>query len=157
MATPAEPFNRVHCHRNSQLSSFLLLADQAGYAIDLDALDPDAFPQAMIASFDGDEAPFKTAIQAIIDDEAPRGLGVDRHRWSHYGQCASVWRSKSDSARLDPSKESEPVKLVGHRTKDLKEAERETGKQAFKSWQARRELERRAARTSFRAPLLVVT
>ncbi|MGJ5021113.1 Fic family protein [Bradyrhizobium oligotrophicum] len=40
------PLNVIHAFREgngrTQLSFFLLLADQAGYAIDLEALDPDA-------------------------------------------------------------------------------------------------------------------
>jgi len=70
--------NVIHAFREgngrTQLSFFLLLADQAGYAIDLDALDPDAFLQAMIASFDGDDALLTAAIQELIEDEDPRDL-----------------------------------------------------------------------------------
>lgn len=40
----------------TQLSFFLLLADQAGYPSDLEDLGPEAFLNAMIASFHGDEA-----------------------------------------------------------------------------------------------------
>ncbi|MGJ5151977.1 MULTISPECIES: Fic/DOC family protein [unclassified Bradyrhizobium] len=70
--------NVIHAFREgngrTQLSFFLLLADQAGHTIDLDALDPDAFLHAMIASFDGDEAPLAAAIQGLIEDEDPREL-----------------------------------------------------------------------------------
>jgi cell filamentation protein len=70
--------NVIHAFREgngrTQLSFFLLLADQAGYTIDLDALDPDAFLQAMIASFDGDEAPLSAAIEGLIEDHGPRDL-----------------------------------------------------------------------------------
>ena len=63
--------NVIHAFREgngrTQLSFFLLLADQAGYAIDLEALDPDAFLQAMITSFDGDEAPLAAVIQGLVD------------------------------------------------------------------------------------------
>jgi cell filamentation protein len=52
----------------TQLSFFLLLADQAGYAIDLEKLNPDAFLQAMITSFDGDEAPLAAVIQGLVEE-----------------------------------------------------------------------------------------
>jgi hypothetical protein len=58
----------------------LLLEDKCtvtvtrGYVIDLEALDPDTFLQAMIASFDGDEAPLTAAIQGLTADEDPRDL-----------------------------------------------------------------------------------
>ncbi|MGJ5178794.1 Fic/DOC family protein [Bradyrhizobium oligotrophicum] len=68
--------NVIHAFREgngrTQLSFFLLLADQAGHAIDLEALDPDAFLQAMIASFDGDETLLAAAIERLIEDEDPR-------------------------------------------------------------------------------------
>ncbi|MGJ5208766.1 Fic/DOC family protein [Bradyrhizobium sp. HKCCYLR20261] len=70
--------NVIHAFREgngrAQLSFFLLLADQAGHTIDLEALDPGAFLQAMIASFDGDEAPLTAAIERLVDDENPREL-----------------------------------------------------------------------------------
>ncbi|MDA9548187.1 adenosine monophosphate-protein transferase [Bradyrhizobium sp. CCBAU 45321] len=53
--------NVIHAFREgngrAQLSFFLLLADRAGHPIDLKDLDPYAFLNAMIAAFDGDEAP----------------------------------------------------------------------------------------------------
>ena len=52
------------------LSFFLLLADQAGYPVDLDDLDPDAFLNAMIASFDGDEEPLAAVIRGLVEDQA---------------------------------------------------------------------------------------
>jgi len=65
--------NVIHAFREgngrTQLSFFLLLADQAGYPIDLEDLDPEAFLSAMIASFHGDEAPLAALIQALIEDE----------------------------------------------------------------------------------------
>jgi cell filamentation protein len=66
--------NVIHAFREgngrSQLSFFLLLADQAGYPIDLEDLDPDAFLNAMIASFDGDEEPLSTVISGLVKDKA---------------------------------------------------------------------------------------
>jgi cell filamentation protein len=65
--------NVIHAFREgngrTQLSFFLLLAEQAGYPIDLEDLDPEAFLNAMIASFHGDEAPLAALIQALIKDE----------------------------------------------------------------------------------------
>ncbi len=37
-----------------------------GHTIDLDDLDPDAFLNAMIASFEGDEMPLKTTILSLL-------------------------------------------------------------------------------------------
>ena len=66
--------NVIHAFREgngrSQLSFFLLLADQAGYPINLEELDPDAFLNAMIASFDGDEEPLSAVIRGLIKDKA---------------------------------------------------------------------------------------
>lgn len=66
--------NVIHAFREgngrSQLSFFLLLADYAGYPIDLEDLDPDAFLNAMIASFDGDEKPLAVVIQGLVEDQA---------------------------------------------------------------------------------------
>src|SRR6266404_6741932 len=54
--------NAIHAFREgngrSQLTFFALLADYAGHPIDLDKLDPPEMLDAMIASFDGDEAKF---------------------------------------------------------------------------------------------------
>ena len=65
--------NVIHAFREgngrTQLSFFLLLADQAGYPIDLEDLDPDAFLNAMIASFDGDEKPLAAAIKGLVEDQ----------------------------------------------------------------------------------------
>jgi cell filamentation protein len=52
----------------SQLSFFLLLADQAGYPIDLEDLEPDTFLNAMIASFDGDEEPLAAVILGLVEN-----------------------------------------------------------------------------------------
>jgi cell filamentation protein, protein adenylyltransferase len=66
--------NVIHAFREgngrTQLSFFLLLADQAGYPIELDDLDPDAFLNAMIASFDGDEEPLAAVIRGLVEDRA---------------------------------------------------------------------------------------
>ncbi|MCP4616645.1 MAG: adenosine monophosphate-protein transferase [Bradyrhizobium sp.] len=66
--------NVIHAFREgngrSQLSFFLLLADHAGYQIDLEDLSPDAFLNAMIASFDGDEAPLAAVILGLVKDQA---------------------------------------------------------------------------------------
>jgi cell filamentation protein len=66
--------NVIHAFREgngrSQLSFFLLLADHAGYPIDLEDLDPDTFLNAMIASFEGHEEPLAAVIQGLVKDEA---------------------------------------------------------------------------------------
>ncbi len=65
--------NAIHAFREgngrSQLSFFLLLADQAGHRIDLEGLDPEAFLDAMIASFKGDETGLRDIIQDLIAAE----------------------------------------------------------------------------------------
>jgi cell filamentation protein len=62
--------NAIHAFREgngrTQLSFFLLLADRAGYSIDLEELDPKTLLDAMIASFQGDEAPLTAVIEALI-------------------------------------------------------------------------------------------
>src|SRR6266436_6692753 len=64
--------NAIHAFREgngrTQLSFFLLLADQAGHSIDLEELDPEAFLAAMITSFKGDEAPLAAVIQDLVED-----------------------------------------------------------------------------------------
>lgn len=66
--------NAIHAFREgngrTQLSFFLLLADQAGYSIDLDELDPEALLDAMIVSFKGDEAPLAAVIAGLLKDHA---------------------------------------------------------------------------------------
>jgi cell filamentation protein len=66
--------NVIHAFREgngrTQLSFFLLLADHAGHPIDLEDLEPDTFLDAMIASFDGEEAPLSEVIQGLVEDEA---------------------------------------------------------------------------------------
>jgi cell filamentation protein len=68
--------NVTHAFREgngrTQLSFFLLLADQAGYPIDLEDLDPDAFLNAMIASFEGDEKPLAAVIRSLVKDRSVR-------------------------------------------------------------------------------------
>lgn len=64
--------NAIHAFREgngrTQLSFFLLLADQAGHSIDLEEFDPDAFLAAMITSFGGDEAPLAAIIEELVGD-----------------------------------------------------------------------------------------
>ena len=66
--------NVIHAFREgngrTQLSFFLLLAEQAGHPIDLDRFDPDAFLDAMIASFEGNEAPLAAIIKELVEGEA---------------------------------------------------------------------------------------
>jgi cell filamentation protein len=62
--------NAIHAFREgngrTQLSFFLLLADQAGHSIDLERFDPDAFLAAVITSFKGDEAPLTAIIVDLV-------------------------------------------------------------------------------------------
>jgi cell filamentation protein, protein adenylyltransferase len=62
--------NAIHAFREgngrSQLTFFILLADYAGHLIDLDKLDPLKMLDAMIASFDGDEAKLANIIKNLI-------------------------------------------------------------------------------------------
>ncbi len=62
--------NAIHAFREgngrAQLSFFALLADQAGYSLNLDKLDPERMLAAMIASFDGDETELAEAILNLI-------------------------------------------------------------------------------------------
>jgi cell filamentation protein len=64
--------NAIHAFREgngrTQLSFFLLLADQAGHPVDLEKLEPNAFLVAMIASFKGDDAPLAAAIEDMVLD-----------------------------------------------------------------------------------------
>lgn len=64
--------NAIHAFREgngrTQLSFFLLLADQAGHSVDLENFDPDAFLTAMITSFGGDEAPLAAIIVDLVGD-----------------------------------------------------------------------------------------
>jgi cell filamentation protein len=66
--------NVIHAFREgngrTQLSFFLLLAEQAGHPIDLDRFDPDDFLDAMIASFQGNEAPLAAIIKELVEGEA---------------------------------------------------------------------------------------
>jgi cell filamentation protein len=63
--------NVIHAFREgngrTQLSFFLLLAEQANHPIDLHRFDPDAFLDAMIASFQGDEAPLAAIIEKLVE------------------------------------------------------------------------------------------
>jgi cell filamentation protein len=61
--------NAIHPFREgngrTQLSFLALLADRAGHPIDLGQLDADATLEAMIASFNGDEAPLTSLIEDL--------------------------------------------------------------------------------------------
>jgi cell filamentation protein len=63
--------NAIHAFREgngrAQLTFFALLADYAGYPLNLDKLQPDELLEAMIASFDGDERKLATMIKSMID------------------------------------------------------------------------------------------
>ena len=63
--------NAIHAFREgngrTQLSFFLLVAEQAGHSIDLEKLTPDAFLDAMIASFNGNEAPLAAIIEDLVE------------------------------------------------------------------------------------------
>jgi cell filamentation protein len=62
--------NAIHAFREgngrSQLTFFALLADYAGYPLNLDKLDPERMLAAMIASFDGDERELANVITKLI-------------------------------------------------------------------------------------------
>ena len=62
--------NVIHAFREgngrSELTFFALLADYAGHPVDLDRLDPPAMLDAMIASFEGDEAKLAAVIKGLI-------------------------------------------------------------------------------------------
>jgi cell filamentation protein, protein adenylyltransferase len=64
--------NAIHAFREgngrTQLSFFLLLADQAGHSVDLEKFDPEAFLGAMITSFNGDETPLADLIAELLAD-----------------------------------------------------------------------------------------
>src|SRR5581483_3135883 len=66
--------NVIHAFREgngrTQLSFFLLLAEQAGHPIDLDRFDPDDVLDAMIASFEGNEAPLAAIIKELVEGAA---------------------------------------------------------------------------------------
>jgi cell filamentation protein len=60
----------IHAFREgngrAQLTFFVLLANRAGYALDLERLDPDVMLDAMIASFDGDEIKLVEVVRELI-------------------------------------------------------------------------------------------
>ncbi len=62
--------NAVHAFRDgngrAQLAFTALLADRAGYPLDLARLDPPTFLAAMIASFRGDERPLAAQFSELI-------------------------------------------------------------------------------------------
>lgn len=63
--------NAIHAFREgngrAQLTFLALLADRAGYPLNIEKLDPDVMLNAMIASFGGDESPLRKVIGALID------------------------------------------------------------------------------------------
>jgi cell filamentation protein len=62
--------NAIHPFREgngrTQLTFLALLADRAGHPLDLDQLDPDAMLDAMIRSFNSNEAPLADIIGTLI-------------------------------------------------------------------------------------------
>ena len=48
------------------LSFFAMLADQAGHPLDMEMFDPDAMLEAMIKSFEEDEAELATEIRRLV-------------------------------------------------------------------------------------------
>ena len=62
--------NAVHPFREgngrTQLLFTTLLAERAGYPVDVERLDPGAFMKAMIASFDGNLGPLKQVLRRLI-------------------------------------------------------------------------------------------
>lgn len=62
--------NAIHAFREgngrAQLTFFALLANRAGYPLDLERLDPDVMLGAMIASFDSDEIKLVEVIRELI-------------------------------------------------------------------------------------------
>ena len=62
--------NAIHPFREgngrSQMVFFALISDRAGHRLRLDRLDPTAFLEAMVASFDGHEGPLSVAISDLI-------------------------------------------------------------------------------------------
>lgn len=65
--------NAIHAFREgngrAQLSFFLLLADHAGYSLGLEELDPRAFLEAMVASFEGNEEPLANIIERLVGSD----------------------------------------------------------------------------------------
>ena len=62
--------NAIHTFREgngrTQLTFLAILADNAGHPLDLEALDPHVMLDAMIESFQGDEAKLVRAIRELI-------------------------------------------------------------------------------------------
>jgi cell filamentation protein len=67
--------NAIHPFREGngrvQLSFLTLLADNAGHPLDLERLDPDAILQAVIVSFQGDEARLRAVVRSILATAFP--------------------------------------------------------------------------------------
>jgi cell filamentation protein len=64
--------NAIHAFREgngrTQLTFFAMLADNAGYPLDLEKLDPDVMLDAMIESFGGDEKKLACVIKSLVDE-----------------------------------------------------------------------------------------
>lgn len=62
--------NAIHTFREgngrAQLAFCQLVANRAGHLLHLEALDPDAFLEAMIFSFKGDEAPLRDILSGLL-------------------------------------------------------------------------------------------
>lgn len=62
--------NAIHAFREGngrcQLSFFAMLANDAGYPLDMGKLQPKNMLQAMVDSFDGDEGPLRKLIEELI-------------------------------------------------------------------------------------------
>jgi cell filamentation protein len=66
--------NAIHPFREgngrTQLIFFTLLAENAGHSVDLDKLEPDLMLNAMIKSFNGDEAPLAGFLATLSAQES---------------------------------------------------------------------------------------
>jgi cell filamentation protein len=73
--------NAIHAFREgngrTQLSFFLLLADQAGHSMDLERFDPDGFLEAMITSFKGDKVPLTAIIADLVKENGSDSAGEE--------------------------------------------------------------------------------
>ncbi len=70
-ATFLATLNAIHPFRDgngrAQTAFLLLLANRAGHPLNLERFDPDAFRHAMIAGFEGDEAPLRQRILMLAN------------------------------------------------------------------------------------------
>lgn len=71
-ATFLAGLNAIHVFRDgngrTQLAFMAMLADRAGYPLRADRLRAEAFLDAMIASFSGDEGPLQDQLRSMVDD-----------------------------------------------------------------------------------------